>query len=438
MNTNRLRAWLFPRSASSCPRSTGTSTGRRFRPAVEALEDRLVMSTFSVSGTTLIVTGTLGIDSFSFAPMGTKYLVKMNGASRTVDPTKIHMIVVDCKGPSADYASLTVGQGPNSVVLEPGGCDLTGANYEVILKNTGIIRIHGGNGDTAFLNSGTTSASLIASATDTMLFGKWYSFDVTGFGKVTVTNHGAASNAATFHGAVGSNVWQAFPSVSAMVMQPVGGPAVTINAVNFAHVDAYVPRGSGTATLFGLFSGENLFEASSTISELSASDRSYSLTAHGFQFVDAVSNNPASDIANLRDDVGGATFVGHPGYGLFGWAETAVQADGFHVTTAVAVAGAGDSAQLYADPNNTTTLQALVGVVNLMSAAGEVSVVVDNSNVPENDFSQVTATTTGWFTDQAEVNNGSTFDSVAIKASLLPYKLTLNGNWGGQHSTWDV
>jgi hypothetical protein len=188
------------------------------RPAVELLEDRLVpavvlnpapvavsipnppyfTSPFALNGTVLKVTGTSANDTFSFAPKGNNYLVKMNGWSYSVDPAQIHTIVVDCQGQTGDRANLTAGKGPNQLDLSPGGGKLVGADYRVILHNTAIINVAGGSGDSATLTGSTVVPNTFAgTASSSTLSGSGYSITVNGFGSLNVSGQDVYGNGDT-------------------------------------------------------------------------------------------------------------------------------------------------------------------------------------------------------------------------------------------------
>src|SRR5947208_2542949 len=143
MNLHRLYNWLFPHSPSR-----RRPAGPRSQPRLEVLEDRLALTPFLVVGTTLKVVGTPGSDTFSFAPQGNDYLVKMNGSSFTAKPGQIKTIEVDGKG-GLDFAYMTAGKGPNALDLSPFGGTLTGANYKVTLTSMDFISATGGAADTA-------------------------------------------------------------------------------------------------------------------------------------------------------------------------------------------------------------------------------------------------------------------------------------------------
>jgi hypothetical protein len=431
MSFQRMRNWLLSQSPSRPRRAAVRSARRGCRPNLEVLEDRLVLSTFSVAGTTLNVTGTVGNDSFAFAPSSTKYLVKMNGASYTVDPTAIHSIVVDCQGGS-DVANLTGGKGPNNLQLSPYGGTLTGADYKVTLKSTEIIAAFGKGSDTATLNTGTGSATFWAGIgllgypqVGAQMGGAgWYN-DASGFGTIFANNQGLASNSAKFYG----SKQHANAFYGSSTAATLGDVEYQATASGFGNVVAFA---GGGATDIAVLSGStvvpNNFQGRTGDSTLSGSG--YSLEAKGFAYV--VANGGKSGAADLYDAAGGATFVGGPGYGSFAYGNgTQVEADGFAAVTGHSTA-AGDWAQLYADHDHASHLHADVGGVTVSSSVGWVKL-----DLQPNGFSHIKASTTS-ASDTAFVNNGNTNYAMGMKLSLLPYSLELDGPWAGMHSSWDL
>jgi hypothetical protein len=435
MSLQRLRNWLFSGSSTRPRRASATTAGTRFRPALEVLEDRWVPSHFSVVGTTLLVTGTTGVDSFSFAPKGNDYLCKMDGESYTVNPAVIHSIVVDCKGPSADSAQLTVGAGSASLVLSPGGGTLTGANYKVALKNTGCIQVFGNASDSATLNaSPTTAADFNGSPTQSVLDGSGYWFGVYNFGKVTVVGHKQLDTASMYGETGQQNVFIGTPAWSNL-KGPGNNYSIVLEgldngqpSIGFAKVDVHAASTADMAHISGESSSSDKFLGTSTLSKLWGTG--YSLNIHNFN--DVVGFNVGGGTADLYDSAGGASFTGGPGWGKFSYADGAtVEAYDFQAVTGHAAWGTHDSAHLYTDPNRANSLFATTSGLWLGTNKAQLHLDMMNAG-----WGQIIATTTSAYTDQAYVENGNPYPQLAIELAFLPYKLSLDGQWAGYAQTW--
>jgi hypothetical protein len=166
----------------------------------------------------------------------------------------------------------------------------------------------------------------------------------------------------------------------------------------------------------------------STLSKLSGIG--YSLNIHNFS--DVVAFNVGGGAADLSDSAGGASFSGGPGWGKFSYANGAtVEAYDFQSVTGHAAWGTHDSAHLYTDPNRVNTLFATMDTLWLGTTKAQIYLDLINAG-----WGQIIATTTSAYTDKAYVENDHADPQLNIELAFLPYKLSLDGEWGGYAQTW--
>ncbi|MBI3840204.1 MAG: hypothetical protein HY288_19960 [Planctomycetia bacterium] len=116
---------------------------------------------FTQSGSTVTVHGTAGDDNFEFTA-GAVDTVKINGVTRTFDPTAVTAIIFD-GGTGKNTAKLTGSTGDDVAALGLGSGTLTGAHFTVSVNNVSSLTVNGGGGhDTATLQDSALSDHLRA------------------------------------------------------------------------------------------------------------------------------------------------------------------------------------------------------------------------------------------------------------------------------------
>jgi hypothetical protein len=182
---------------------TGNSAGGSFSHAVSTVANPNIFSrrgyltttgttpTVIQSGTSMVIQGTSGNDTFTFTAGSTTSTVTLNGNSYTIDPAKVHDIIFDGFG-GDDVATLTGGTGVDTADLTIGSGTLTGTNYKVTVSNVKTLTMNGGTGDVATIHDTALSDLLDAQGASATL--------TNGSGKSTVVNGFATVNANSANG----------------------------------------------------------------------------------------------------------------------------------------------------------------------------------------------------------------------------------------------
>jgi hypothetical protein len=353
-----LRTWLI-RLKKTAATLVGTGKAARLRrggppsarPRLEALEDRLALSPYTVQGTTLIVNAPRGgQDAFTFSAGTTTSEVTMDDIPYTVNPNLIHAIVFNGNG-GTDQASLITGpQGGSILSLRPDAGRLTGANYTLTLNGIQHIFAYGVANDTANLYGGFTTNSFVGKPTSAEMSGSGYDNVVSGF--TTVQAHGmsafSSADRATLYGSTTSTNWFAgAPNTSSMA-----GKGYEDLVSGFSQVEAHAGTSSDHAVLYGATIHSNTFVGMPTSSRMTATG--CQRVADGFRTVTGIAGTSADQAFLFGATTSSNAFAGGPGDSGMEGSGYSYQVRGFGSVAALAGTPA-DSALLYGSKTTLNT-----------------------------------------------------------------------------------
>ena len=250
---------------------------------------------FALSGTTLYITGTAGADSVIFSGAGTGS-VSLDGIAYSGSLAAVRSIVIDT-GAGKDAVSVTGSTAAESFALSPYALTMTGAKWNVSVKNAESIAVSGGSEDRVSFGDGPGANTFVASPTQASLTGAGYSLVSKGIGSITARMTYGAGDSATLFGSAGNNYFVSTPSLANLY-----GSGYSITAMNFHTVSAYSSGRGDTATLTG-GTGNYTVVAGPTSTSLRADDGSSTVVAVGF----------AKAVVNAGTGTNRATLTGSTG-----------------------------------------------------------------------------------------------------------------------------
>jgi hypothetical protein len=332
----------------------------------------------TLSNGTLTVTGTSGNDAFTFIPGAAQDSMTLNGKALAVDAAAVSSggVVFNGNGGS-DSATLTAGDGANTLSLAPGGGTLSGPGYAVRLSGVGQVVAFGHAGDRAYLTGSAGSDAFVGTPGYAYLHGAGFFNQANGFGVVVASGGGTAY----LYGdaKAGGNVFAATPTYAYLR----GHSSGFFNQVDgFRTVVGTAAAGSDQAYLYG--GGGNAFVGTPSYSYLYGNGPWEQ--ANGFQYVVGHASGTGNTAYQYGTSAGSNMLVVTPTYtylsGPAGAGRTGHfinYADGFQ--TVVGVAGSDtDAAYLYGVPGNTlvatSAYAALSGTGLSAQASGFASVQV--------------------------------------------------------------
>ncbi len=349
---------------------------RRARLGVEALEERLVMA------------GNLGWGDPPPAPPNPwSYTVPSGHGSDTIVVSAVNnqLQVLDNNVPVpgtplslTGITSISITGGTNTVntfdILStyggvPMSINLATASDSALVCSSAIgggnvqgiwgpltINGYNGAGKVAVDDSGDTSPG-------TFTIGNG---SVSALGQATVSYQGVSSVVVKAGPSAGNSITMSTPPTgyntftAAPGKSTLSGTGYSLEADNFAHVDAVSRAGGGAASLYGAWSGTNTYYGQLNYSALTGPG--YSVEADSFSTVNAFSRS-SSDLAYLWGAAGVSnTFSGQPGESMIHSSNWSFYVDthGFGSVTAYA-GSASDTASLFSGYSGSTTF---VGLAN--------------------------------------------------------------------------
>jgi hypothetical protein len=304
------------------PARRGRSPGVRVRPGLEALEDRLVMSGFTVQGDQLIIIGTGGNDTFAFTA-GPQPQATLNGDTYTWDPNQIKRIYFDGVDGHVQATVTDATGGIDYFSLVPGGGEFDGSNYLLKMTSAADITVYGDPTSDVNLAGSPGAKNYLSGGKSPDGIGSYarlnndnYSLSVYNFDNVYATSLNAADSATLVGDGGGKNTFvDTRPTAARNLNSAVlSGTGYHVEADGFAQVHAYGQTPSDVAFLNASDSGKNTFTFQGSSNYANLSGTGYVDYVKGFHSVDVYAGTSSDEATFRASSSGTSTYQGASTY----------------------------------------------------------------------------------------------------------------------------
>jgi hypothetical protein len=339
---------------------------------------------FAIQGTTLLVTGTTGNDTFRF--VGTTNTIEINGRAFAGSLTNITTIRFDGRG-GVDTLSLLGSSALETFTLTPGAATLTGGRFRVEGVALRTVTATAGAGDALIVTGTSANETFVARPTRVSVASAGRTLVGIGFGQVTL-NSGGGNDIVHLYDSAGNDSLAMTPG-----QVTLSGTGYSLTANSFSTVEVFASAGNDLATLTGS-TGNDTFVGRTTVTRMSGPG--YYIGVNGFDRVTA-NTLLGNDIGRFYDGPGNDSLVTRPRYARLSGPGYSTEVTGVARVDAYAGAGGTDTAQLIGSAND-EVFSSIQGVASLRGP--------DYLNVAYG-FRTVTADGAGG-TDRAQITGSGT------------------------------
>jgi hypothetical protein len=291
----------------------------------------------SISGTTVMVSGTDGDDLFSFSA-GDNHVVTVNGVTHSFAANSITGVSFD-GGAGVDTIEMVGTSGYETAHLHVGVATLSGAGYTVSAANVENVTINsgGGSNERAHLYDSASDDTLTIRPNQATLSGTGYSHSVLGFGRISAYSNAGGVDEAHFFDSQGVDKFIANAGANVSFMYGTGFYNVA------SGFDATYASSSGNRYDRAYFldtAGADHYVANGAEDYASMKGAGYYHHAQGYNYTYGISTRGGADRATLHGSTGDDRLVATPGDFTLTGSDFSNRAIGFD--RAVAYAGGGD------------------------------------------------------------------------------------------------
>ena len=366
-----FRAWDQTSGTAGDTADASTNGGSTAFSSATGTATELV-TPYSVSGSTLTVTGTPSADQFSITVGASSSMADMDGITQNFSTPPITNVIFNGGG-GADVTTIVAEQGAITATFNLNQTTVTGSNYTYQINNSPTVYVFGASGDTATMNdtasddvfTGLPAYSVMNNATTNPTT---YWHEAIGFGTVNAVATTGTDNADLYDSS-GNDTFTSNSTSSQMA-----GTGYQLDAAGFETAYGFFSSGADTANI-GPTSGTKTYVYGTSADTANLTDSagndtftavpaaSYSVLqgsgyyneAISFGTVQATSSNGGTDTANFYDTTGNDTYNSTGNVSSLTSGGIVNNATGFAVNYAFLSSGT-DTANLHAGTNRTEYL----------------------------------------------------------------------------------
>lgn len=307
--------------------------------------DLRLTNAVSLSGSSVVVTGTAGDDAINFVAGTSWHSVTLNDVTYTLSATSYDDFSIDGNGGN-DTATIYGTAGDETLTANPTDATLTGSDYQVAVNDFASVSVGGqGGNDTANLYGSSSSDRAVIGRNYGLLQSAeagYFNYAM-GFGEVNVYAGVGGSDVAVINGTTGADL-VTMSATQSMISDSHQAASYTSLASGFGTVYAY-SNGGDDEVIQHDGSTDDQFIGTADYALLRSTTGEFNNFAFGFKNANAYSLNGGNDLAYLYDSSSDDYAEFGSDYGQLGSVDGTYnnRADGFLRVSAYAVFGGEDS-----------------------------------------------------------------------------------------------